>query len=65
MLINSSLGRNTLGFKPSQKNFEHLEIVPGLSTDFTKNLKKLMQYAFRKERERSQLPDAFSKLVNL
>ena len=24
-----------------------------------------MQYAFRKEPERSQLPDAFSKLVNL
>tara|TARA_B100001121_G_C18184367_1_gene387176 strand:+ start:283 stop:462 length:180 start_codon:yes stop_codon:yes gene_type:complete len=41
MLINSSLGRNTLGFKPSQKNFEHLGIVSGLSTDFTKNQKNL------------------------
>ena len=59
MLINSSLGRNTLGFKPSQKNFEDLEIVPGLSTDFTKNLKKLMQYAFRIEMERSQSTNDF------
>jgi len=63
-----TLKNNADQFKPwakytwlqaTSKHFERLGIAPGLSTDFTKNLKKLMQYAFRKEMERSQSPNDF------
>ena len=45
MLINSSLGRNTLGFKIPKKNFERLGIAPGLSNQFHRKSKKT--YALR------------------
>ncbi len=52
-----TLKNNADQFKPwakytwlqaTSKNFERLRIAPGLSNNFTENLKILMQYAFRK-----------------
>ena len=63
-----TLKNNADQFKPwvkynwlqaTSKNFERLGIAPGLSNNFTKNLKKLMEYAFRKEREESQSTNDF------
>ena len=43
-------------FQAISKHFERLGIAPGLSTDFSKNLNILMQYAFRKEMEERRMP---------
>jgi|TARA_B100001939_G_scaffold189651_1_gene163247 hypothetical protein len=63
-----TLKNNADQFKPwakytwlqaTSKNFERLRIAPGLSNNFTENLKILMQYEFRKELERSQSQNDF------